>query len=176
MSAKKDETASFVLRFTQKVFQNDEGDPQVQWRGNIRHVQGGDEKRFSEFDEVVNFIQSKLADLTIQAMEDKSPEEQKGILAKSFDLWKRMAVAGPKMVMETIKDPKAGVEHLQEQVSQTVQEQMTQVGDLFNSKLDPDNWKPVSKTDFKNLMEAVGSLSDTISGLNKKVEELSKKS
>ena len=60
MSVKKEETASFMLRFTQKIFHSDNGEPQIQWRGNIRHVQGGDETRFSEFDEVVTFIQSKL--------------------------------------------------------------------------------------------------------------------
>ena len=173
MAIKKDETASFVLRFTQKVFNNDEGEPQVQWRGNIRHVQGGEEQRFSEFDEVVQFIQGKFTDLTLTAMEDKSPEEQKGILAKSFDLWKRMAVAGPKMVMETIKDPKAGVEHLQEQVNQVVQEQVKEVGDLFNAKIDADNWKPASKTDVKNLMEAISQLSGEINKLNKKVARIS---
>jgi hypothetical protein len=110
MSTKKDETASFMLRFTQKIFENEQDEPQVQWRGNIRHVQGGDEKRFSEFDDAVNFIQEKLAEMTIQQMEDKSPEEQKGILSKSFDLWKKMTLNAPKMVMETIKDPKRGVE------------------------------------------------------------------
>ncbi|MDB4443672.1 hypothetical protein N9157_04095, partial [Saprospiraceae bacterium] len=94
---KKDETASFMLRFTQKIFKNEEGEPQVQWRGNIRHVQGGDEKRFSEFDDVVNFIQAKLAEMTLQQMEDKSPEEQKGILSKSFNLWKKMTLNAPKM-------------------------------------------------------------------------------
>ena len=78
MATKKDETASFVLRFTQKIFQNEEGEPQIQWRGNMRHVQTGDEKNFSKFDEVVTFIQSSLTDLTVQATEHKSPEEQKG--------------------------------------------------------------------------------------------------
>ena len=172
MATKKEETASFVLRFNQKVFQNDAGEPQVQWRGNIRHVQGGDEKRFSEFDDVVQFIQAKLADLTIIAMEDKSPEEQKGILSKSFDLWKRMAVAGPKMVMETLKDPKAGVEHFQEQV----QEQVKEVGDMLNAKIDADNWKPASKSDVKHLMEALTKLSGEVSKLNKKVEGIAGKS
>lgn len=175
MATKKDETASFVLRFTQKVFNNDEGEPQVQWRGNIRHVQGGEEKRFSEFDEVVQFIQHKLTDLTLTAMEDKSPEEQKGILAKSFDLWKRMAVAGPKMVMETLKDPKAGVEHFQEQVNQVVQEQVKEVGDLLNSRIDPDNWKPASKTDVKNIMQAITQLSGEVKKLNEKVKAIDKK-
>ncbi len=148
----------------------------MQWRGNIRHVQGGEEKRFSEFDDAVKFIQEKLASLTMQAMEDKSPEEQKGILAKSFDLWKRMALAGPKMVMETIKDPKAGVEHIQEQVGQAVQEQVREVGDLFQTKIDPDSWKPASKTDVKNLMESLTQLSGEIAALNKKVDKLAKKS
>lgn len=175
MTTKKDETASFVLRFTQKVFNNTEGEPQVQWRGNIRHVQGGGEKNFSEFDDVVQFIQTKLADLTITAMEDKTPEEQKGILAKSFDLWKRMAVVGPKMVMDTIKDPKAGVEQIQEQMSQVVQEQVQavqegvgQVEDYVSNKIDTDAWKPATKADLKMVMAAVQQLSSQIKDLKEK--------
>ena len=137
MALKKEETASFMLRFNQKIFNSESGDPQVQWRGQIRHVQGGDEQRFSNFEEVVNFIQGKLADLTIQAMEDKSPEEQKGILSKSFDLWKKMALEGPKMVIETIKDPK-------KQVAQ-FQDQMNQVKDEISQKLEIDSWLRASK-------------------------------
>lgn len=167
MAAKKDETASFVLRFTQKIFNNEAGEPQVQWRGNIRHVQGGSEKNFSAFDDVVQFIQGKLTDLTITAMENKSPEEQKGILSKSFDLWKRMAVAGPKMVMDTIKDPKAGVEQIQEQVSQVVQEQVGQVEEFVSNRLDPDAWKPATKADLKLLMQSIQQLSNEIAELKK---------
>ena len=171
MATKKDETASFVLRFTQKVFKNDDGEPQVQWRGNIRHVQGGEEKRFAEFESAVQFMQAKLADLTISAMEDKSPEEQKGILSKSFDLWKRMATEGPKMVMETLKDPKAGVEQLQEQVSQVVQEQREQVEDFVSSKLDPDAWKPATRADLRTLVQSVAKLSDEVAALHKMIEK-----
>lgn len=176
--SKKEETASFVLRFNQKIFQSEQGEAQVQWRGNIRHVQDGDEKRFSEFEDVVNFIQTKLADLTIQAMEDKSPEEQKGILSKSFDLWKRMAVTYPKMVGDIIKDPKAGVEQIQEQIQEQVQEQVSQVSDMINTKLSPlapENWKPASKADFHEVMKTLSQLSGQITTLTQKVEELSKK-
>lgn len=172
MSVKKEETASFMLRFTQKIFKAESGEPQVQWRGNIRHVQGGDEKRFSEFDEVVAFIQSKLADLTIQAMEDKSPEEQKGILSKSFDIWKKMALEGPKMVMETIKDPKKQVEHFQDQI----QDQIHQVRDEISQKLEIDSWLRASKADYKDIMQKLEGLSSDISALNKKIDRLSKKS
>lgn len=167
MPVKKEETASFMLRFNQKIFTNEEGDPQVQWRGNIRHVQGGDEKRFSSFDEVVSFIQSKLADLTIQAMEDKSPEEQKGILSKSFDLWKKMAFEGPKMVFETIKDPA-------KQVAQ-FQDQMSQVKDEISQKLEIDSWLRASKADYKQVMQKLEVLSDELSALHSKIDKLSKK-
>ena len=170
MSAKKEETASFVLRFNQKIFHTEEGEPQVQWRGIIRHVQGGDEKRFSEFDEVVQFIQGKLADLTIQAMGDKSPEEQKGILSKSFDLWKKMATTAPKLVLETIKDPKKQVAQFQDQV----QDQINQLKNEFGGKIDLDSWIASSKADNKDLMDMMQKMSTEISALNKKVDELSK--
>ena len=171
MAVKKEETASFMLRFTQKIFENDHGEPQIQWRGNIRHIQGGDEKRFSEFDEVVSFIQSKMADLTIQAMEHKSPEEQKGILSKSFDLWKKMAFEGPKMVVETIKDPKKQVAHFQDQI----QDQIHQVKDEISQKLEIDSWLRASKADYSQIMEKLNQLTDEMSALNKKVDKLSKK-
>ncbi|MEM6317575.1 MAG: hypothetical protein AAF960_07880 [Bacteroidota bacterium] len=170
MPAKKEETASFVLRFTQKIFKNEQQESEVQWRGNIRHVQGGEEKRFSEFKDVVDFIQEKLADLTIQAMGEKTPEEQKGILSKSFELWKRMSTTYPKIVMDTLKDPKAGVEQLQEEVNQ----QINQVKDTISATLDPDAWKPATKSDVQEMMKAVAQLSKEVQALNKKVNTLSK--
>ena len=169
MPAKKEETASFVLRFTQKIFQNEQEEAEVQWRGNIRHVQGGQEKRFSEFNEVVNFIQEKLADLTIQAMGEKSPEEQKGILATSFELWKRMSTTYPKMVLDTIKDPKSGVEQIQDEVNQ----QIKGVKDTISAKLDPDAWKPATKSDLQEVLQMMEKLSKEVHALNKKVDKMS---
>ena len=169
MPTKKEETASFVLRFTQKIFQNEQQESEVQWRGNIRHVQGGQEKRFSEFKEVVDFIQEKLADLTIQAMGEKTPEEQKGILATSFELWKRMSTTYPKMVLDTIKDPKAGVEQIQDEVNQ----QLKGVKDTISARLDPDAWKPATKSDLQEMMKMMEKLSKEVSALNKKVDKLS---
>lgn len=171
MSTKKEETASFVLRFTQKIFTDTDEQPQVQWRGHIRHVQSGEEKRFSEFEEVARFIQTKLADLTIQAMEDKSPEEQKGILSKSFDLWKKMAFDAPRMVIDTLKDPKKQVAQFQSQI--------TQIGDVIEEKigqkLDIDEWRAASKADYQQLLERLDQMTSAIEQLNKKVEKLGKK-
>lgn len=168
MAVKKEETASFVLRFTQKIFNDESGEPDVQWRGSIRHVQGGDEKRFSEFEEVTAFIQSKLAGLTLQAMENKSPEEQSGILSKSFELWKQLTIETPKrMLMETLKDPKKQVEQFQNQINQ--------VGETIGQKLEIDSWKVSSKADYKNIMQALEKMSNEITSLNKKVDQLTEK-
>jgi hypothetical protein len=175
MSTKKDETASFVLRFTQKIFKNDQGEPQIQWRGNIRHVQGGDEKRFSEFDEAVGFVQEKLAELTMLQVEDKSPEEQKGILAKSYDLWKRVAAETPKIVRESLKDPKKQVAQIQEQMSHVGDAINQRIEDTLGQKLEIDEFRGVSKADFKNMMHVMEMMSNEIQALHKKVDTLSKK-
>lgn len=171
MASKKDETASFMLRFTQKIFNNDEGEPQVQWRGNIRHVQGGEEKRFSNFDGAVSFMQSKLADLTIQAMEDKPLDEQKGILSKSFDLWKKMALDAPRMMVETIKDPKKQVAQIQDQI----QDQFEQVKDGITQKMDVSSWLATSKTDNQKVVQMLELLTREIATLQTKVDQLSQK-
>ncbi len=178
MATKKDETASFVLRFTQKIFQNEQDEAQIQWRGNMRHVQSGEEKNFSKFEEVTQFIQTTLTDLTVQAMEHKSPEEQKGILSKSFDLWKKMAMETPKLVMDSIKDPKKQAHHLQEQI----QEQMHQVGDVLTQKLEDakqklevDEWRGSSKSDVTRMMKLLEQMAEQINVLNEKVDKLSKK-
>lgn len=175
MAAKKEETASFVLRFTQKIFETEEGTPQAQWRGNIRHVQGGEEKRFSEFDDVVNFIQTKLADLTLTAMEDKSPEEQKGILSTSFDLWKKMAFDTPKLVLETIKDPKKGITNIQTQITSInetighkIEEKMAQIPDM-------NAFKPRGKDEQDVILSKLEEISKEMAALNKKIDALGKK-
>ena len=171
MAMKKDETASFVMRFTQKIYKAEDGEDHVQWRGNIRHVQSGDENRFVAYEEAADFVRSKLSDMTMQAVEDKSPEEQKGILAKSFDLWKKVATATPKLVMDSIKDPKKQVAQIQEQI----QEQINQAGDAIGQKLEIDDWRISSKADYKNMMKVLEQLTIEVSTLNKKVDSLAKK-
>jgi len=104
-------------------------------------------------------------------MGDKTPEEQKGILSKSFDIWKKMATSAPKMVLDTIKDPKKQVAQFQDQI----QDQLSQLKNEFGDKLDLDSWMASSKSDNKDLMEMMKKMSDEISTLNKKVDKLSKK-
>lgn len=167
MAKASDNTASFVVRFTQNIFNDDKGESEVQWRGKISHVQGGDDLNFSEFEAAIGFIQNKLSDLTIAAVDGKSEEEKEGIITKSFDIWRKMAKQTPKMLMEAIKDPKAQVSQLQEQISH--------VGDELSQKIELDSWRMASKSDLKTLIGKIDEISNNVANLTKKVDKLSKK-
>jgi len=165
MTKKADQTASFMVRFNQIIFEED-GEPKVQWRGKVSHVQGGEDQSFSDFNDAVKFIQSKLADLTIEATKDETPEQQESLLKKSFSLWKTMAKEGPKVFMETIKDPRKSVAHLQDQISD--------FGEDLMEKVPIDQWRNASRSDFNSIKESISALADEMKKLNVKVDAMSK--
>jgi len=166
MPTKTDQTASFMVRFTQNIYEEN-GEAQIQWRGSISHVQGDDKVNFSNFNDAMAFMQQKLTHLTKEATQDKSPEEREGILSKSFNIWKRVAQTGPKMIIDTIKDPK-------KQVSQ-IQEQISYIGDEISHKVGIDDWRMASKSDFKKMIQTLENLSEDVQQLHQKVDTLSKK-
>lgn len=157
-----DNTASFVVRFTQNLYQTEEGETGVQWRGKITHVQNDEQVNFSEMEDAIKFMQTKLSELTLSAVEGKTEDEQQGILSKSFDIWKRMAKNYPKMVIDVIKDPKGQVSQIQEQISQ--------VGDELSSKIELDSWRPPTKADFLKLTEELRSVSKKIDEISSKIK------
>lgn len=63
--------ASFVLRFTQELWEDAQQEPHVRWRGHIRHVQGEEENRFTDFAEAASFMQRHLTQLTIDLLSKK---------------------------------------------------------------------------------------------------------
>lgn len=164
MTKKAAQTASFMVRFNQKIYE-EKGESKVQWRGSVSHVQGGEDMRFSDFNDAVNFIQERLAALTIEATKDKSNEEQEGILKKSFSLFKSVAASGNKVLMETIKDPKKQVAHLQDQLSELSEEMW--------EKVPLDQWRNASKSDFQDIKESIRTLTKSVSALSNKVAILS---
>ncbi|GGG37185.1 hypothetical protein [Bizionia arctica] len=165
MAKKADQTASFMVRFNQIIFEED-GESKVQWRGKVSHVQGGEDKSFSDFKDAVVFIQEKLGDLTMEATKDKSPELQDSLLKKSFSLWKTMAKEGPKVLMDTIKDPRKQVANLQDQISY--------FGEDLKDKVHIDQWRNASRSDFNTIKESISTLADEIKKLNAKVDAMAK--
>ena len=165
MAKKADQTASFMVRFNQIIFEED-GESKVQWRGKVSHVQGGEDQSFSDFNDAVKFIQERLADLTIEATKDKSPEQQDSLLKKSFSLWKTMAKEGPKVFMETIKDPRKSVAHLQDQIAD--------FGEDLMEKVPIDQWRNASRSDFNSIKKSISQLADEMKKLNAKVDAINK--
>lgn len=139
---KKTDTASFIVRFHQKIYEED-GESKVQWRGKITHVQGDDNQRFSDFNDALIFMREKLADLTEEATKHQSKEEQESVLDKSLNIWHTLKEMGPKVIKEAIKNPK-------KQISQ-IQEQISYLGDEIGEKVHIDQWRSASKSDFKEV-------------------------
>ena len=152
-----------MVRFTQKIYEED-GESKVQWRGNVSHVQGGGDLNFSDFKDAVAFIQQHLTALTEEATSDKTSEEQENILAKSLSLFKTVAATGPKILKETLKDPRAQVANLQEQLSE--------YGEGLLEKVPIDQWRNASKSDFLAIQESLSGLSNSIAMLTEKVDAL----
>ncbi|MET1258139.1 hypothetical protein ABV409_02300 [Flagellimonas sp. DF-77] len=159
--AKKAQTASFMVRFTQKIY-DENGESKVQWRGNVSHVQGGEDINFTDFNKAVAFIQEHLAQLTMDATEDRSSEEQENILSKSFSLFKSVAATGPKIIKETLKDPRKQVA--------SIQDQLTEYSGELLEKVPIDQWRNASKSDFKSIQDTLDKLTRSVTDLSKKMD------
>jgi hypothetical protein len=163
---KKSDTASFMVRFHQKIYEED-GDSKVQWRGKVSHVQGGDEQNFADFNDALTFMREKLANLTEEATKGQSVEEQESILDKSMNVWNTLKEMGPKVIKEAIKDPKKHISQIQEQLGN--------IGDEIGDKVQIDQWRSASKSDFKEIKDSIAQLGKQMKILNIKVANLSKK-
>lgn len=167
--SKQDQNASFMVRFNQQIFEEN-GDAKIQWRGKITHVQDGDEKRFSDFNDALTFMQNKLSELTEEATKHESSEKQESILDKSLSMWKTIKDVGPKVIRDTIKDPKKQLSHLQDEI----QDKITIIGDEISEKVQIDEWRNASRSDFNKIQNQIESLADQIQKLTTKVDNINK--
>lgn len=163
MTKKAAQTASFMVRFNQKIYEEN-GEPKIQWRGNVAHVQGGEDTNFTDFNDAVLFIQQHLEGLTKEATKHKSKEQQEGILSKSFSLFKTFAATGPQLLKDTLKDPRKQVAHFQDQISE--------YGEELMEKVPIDQWRSASKSDFQEIKQSLSSLTKSVAALSKKVEAM----
>ncbi|MFC4269772.1 hypothetical protein [Polaribacter marinivivus] len=170
MNKKQEQNASFMVRFNQQIFEENE-EAKIQWRGKITHVQDGEEKRFSDFNDALVFMQNKLASLTEEATKHESSEKQESILDKSLSMWKTIKDVGPKVIRDTLKDPKKQLSHLQDEI----QDKITIIGDEISEKVQINEWRNASRSDFNKIQNQIESLSTEIKKLSKKMDTLNKK-
>ena len=116
-------------------------------------------------------MRDRLANLTKEATRDKTTEQQEGILQKSLYMWKTMKEVGPKVLLETIKDPKKQLHHIQDQI----QDQISNISEEIGEKVHIDEWRNASRSDFKKVKKSINQLSDEIQKLSDKIDSISKK-
>lgn len=164
------DTASFILRFTQEIYHDDSNEAVVRWKGHVRHIQGGEELKFSDFQDALTFLQQKMSALTLDSLQEETEEKQIGVLAKSFSFWKKMATDTPKLLMDTIKDPKGQVEHLQQQFQEFNESVNHRIETTIQNKIAPQEWRYATKSDFQQLLDEIRSLKEAVTDVQKKLD------
>lgn len=110
--------ASFLLRFTQDLWQDENGEPKVAWRGHIDHVQGEEEITFTDFSEALLFMQKQMAEMTLKAIPTGSQQTQQKALDESFKLWENFAASYSKMILSSLENTMRKSKDLQNQMGE----------------------------------------------------------
>ena len=162
MSRTQRDIASFVVRFTQDVWEDDQGEPQVSWRGHIRHIQGDEEVRFTDFSEAVTFMQRYMKELTLgrlEALSEGEERDQERPLHESFRLWEKSATSYADMMFGAMEQSM--------QQSETLRKRMdTAMRDSFQA------WIPSSRTASSKILETLQALQEQVQALTERVGNL----
>jgi uncharacterized protein YukE len=150
---------SFVLRFTQELWNDPQGEPHIRWRGHIRHVQGTDEERFTDFAEAVTFMQRYLTALTKETLAGASNMSQEKVFAESVKLWNQFATSYADMMTQAVEKSM--------KQSESFREQMDEAG-----KKVFDAWQVPYPSGQDELLKAINQLSRQIATLSERIEQL----
>ena len=151
--------ASFVLRFTQELWQDTQNEPHVRWRGHIRHVQGDEEERFTDFAEAVTFIQRYLTELTADSLAGDESVSHEKVFKENFKLWEQFASSYSNMMIQAM-------EHTVKQ-SETIKEHMDEA-----TKQALNAWQLPGQLNQEKILEALNGLQAQVRILTNRLEKL----
>jgi hypothetical protein len=150
--------ASFVLRFTQELWQDPQGEPHVRWRGHIRHVQGDEEERFTDFAEAVTFIQRYLTELTVDSLAGDESASHEKVFRENFKFWQQFASSYSNMMYQameqTVRQSETFKDHMDEATKQAL-----------------NAWQLPGQLNQEKILEALNSLQAQIQTLTDRIEE-----
>jgi hypothetical protein len=158
---KSHNVASFVLRFTQEMWQDTQGEPHVRWRGHIRHVQGDEEERFTDFAEAVTFIQRYLTELTADSFAGDEGASQEKVFNESFTLWEQFASSYSNMMFQAMEQTVKQSETVKEQLDEATKQALSA-------------WQLPGHPDQKKILEALNSIQAQMQTLTDRIEKLEK--
>lgn len=102
MKSQRD-VSSFVLRFTQDLWQDLNGEPHIEWRGHIQRVQDGAEIHFTDLITALCFIQKSLLQLTSNAVCNEVTIDGDRALQESLRFWEKFATSDAHKLAEAIQ-------------------------------------------------------------------------
>lgn len=152
--------ASFVLRFTQDLWQNPQGKPKIRWRGHIRHVQGDQENHFTDFSEAVSFIQRNLTDLTLNTISGKNMNQEE-VLRENVKFWEDFSAVYSGMMFEAIEQSLKQSEAFKQQMRDTVEQ-----------TLKAWQWPVQPEFNQTEMMEKIEKLQKQVDSLSRRVTDL----
>jgi hypothetical protein len=150
--------ASFLIRFVQDVWHDLGGEPRVRWRGQVSHVQSDEEAAFTDFAQVVAFIQEQLTRVTLEAIPAADKPDQDKILRESFRLWEQFAQSYSGLIFEALESSVKQSHALGEQLEEAFRQALSR------------SYKPAS-TD-KDLTALIARLGAQVKILEEKVARL----
>jgi polyhydroxyalkanoate synthesis regulator protein len=162
LMTKNHNIASFVLRFTQELWQDAQKEAHIRWRGYIRHVQGHEENRFTDFAEAVSFMQRHLTQLTMDTLAGDKSMSQDKVFNESFKMWEQFASSYTDMMFQAMEQSLKQSEVFREQVDE-VRESAIKA------------WQFPFQTSQEELLKTVEALRAQVESLSHKVAELEKK-
>lgn len=167
--------ASFVLRFAQEIWRDDQGAPRVRWRGRIHHVQGDDDARFTDFADAVAFIQERLAQLTMDAAAEAPPGDRELVVADGFRLWERFAESYAGMMENAVARTVERSEAYRRQVADTLERSLRAWNPLLASRTSvPDERADRPAAEADRVVAALDALRAEVRALDAKVERLAR--
>jgi len=116
--------ASFVLRFTQDLWRDQEGQPRVEWRGQVRRVQDGEELRFTDLADAMNFIQESLLKVTMNAVPKEDKMYQDKAMRESLKMWEKFAENYTSLMVDAMQQTMKQSESFQRQFQDAVEQTM----------------------------------------------------
>jgi len=158
--------ASFLLRFVQDMWQDPQGEPHIQWRGHINHIQGEEEANFTEFSEAVAFMQHHMMNLAKEAAKGSSELFQNKVMEENFKLWEKFALSYSDMILGAIENTTEASQVFQTQIDKAVHQAL-------------QGWQPPARPEedpqvqsaLKDLLKKLETLQEKISGLEKALEK-----
>lgn len=166
------DSASFVLRFTQDIWRDQAGEPRVEWRGLVQRVKDGEELRFTDLSDAMNFIQESLLKVTMNAVPKEDKMYQDKAMRESSKMWEKFAETYTSMMVDAMQQTIKQSETFQRQVSDTVEQAMKP---WWLSFVTPPAPKPQESESQAAQLATQMQILQTLAALQSQIQALSEK-